>query len=101
MIDKSTRRMPLRQLLTYCEKSSRDLIEYFRSFMTPRLSEFRDLSRPVRRRSSYPSMMAVKNCLKKLQDASEEARQLAEHLSERLDEIRDHARREQNNRIGR
>ena len=90
MVDKPTpRRMPLRQLLTYSEKCSRDLIEHFRNYLGPRLAEFRDLSRPVRRRSSYPTMVAVRNSLKKLQDAAEEARVLADHLSERLDEIRE------------
>ena len=39
-------------------------------------------------------MNAVKNNLKKLQEAGEETRPLAEHLSERLQEIREHARRE-------
>jgi hypothetical protein len=93
-----TRRMTLRQLLTYSEKCSRDLIDHFRGFLGPRLAEFRDLSRPVRRRSSYPTMMAVKNSLKKLQEAGDEARALAENLSERLQEIREHAQREQANR---
>lgn len=94
------RRMPLRQLLTYSEKSTRDLLEYLRSFLLPRVSEFRDLSRPVRRRSSYPSMLAVRNSLKKLRDASEEAFLQSQALAERLEEIREHALREQAARSG-
>ena len=39
MVDKPTpRRMPLRQLLTYSEKCSRDLIEHFRNYLGPRLA---------------------------------------------------------------
>lgn len=94
------RRLPLRQLLTVTEKSARDLIEYLRSFLGPRLTEFRDVSRPVRRRSSYPTMVAVRNSLKKLQEAADDAKRQSEQLLERLEEIREHARREHVNRAG-
>ena len=59
--DKPFRRMPLRQLLTHSEKCSRDLIEHLRATLGPVLSEFRELSRPIRRRSPYPSMVTMKN----------------------------------------
>lgn len=91
--------MPLRQLLTHTEKSSRDLIEHLQSFLATRLTEFRDLSRPVRKRSSYPTMMAVRNSLKKLIDAGEETRLLSEHLMERLQQVFEHAQRENDRRF--
>ena len=92
--DKSFRRMPLRQLLTHSEKCSRDLVEHLRSTLGPILSEFRELTRPVRRRSPYPSMVTVRNALRKVQQATEESHKMAEYLQERLDEIQKHGRRQ-------
>jgi hypothetical protein len=85
--------MPLRQLLTHSEKCSRDLIEHLRSTLGPILSEFRELSRPVRRRSHYPTLVTMRNALRKVQQATEEAHQMAEYLQERLVEIQKHGRR--------
>jgi hypothetical protein len=90
-----TRRMPLRQLLTHSEKCARDLIEHLRATLGPNLAEFRELSRPVRRRSSYPTMRTMGNSLRKVQKAGEEAHQMAEYLQERLKEIAKHGQREQ------
>ncbi len=91
--EKTTRRMPLRQLLTHSEKCTRDLIEHLRSSLGPLLSEFRELSRPVRRRSSYPTLMTVRNALRKMEKASEETREMADYLRQRLEEIQRHGRR--------
>src|SRR6516164_1520560 len=57
LTEKSTRRMPLRQLLTHSEKCSRDLVEHLRNGLIHVLTEYRELSRPVRRRSSYPTLL--------------------------------------------
>jgi hypothetical protein len=97
-VERPARRMTLRQLLTHSEKCSRDLIEHFQGTVLPRVTDFRDLSRPVRRRSHYPTMVALINSLNKLEQASQEAQILAEYLQERLQEIREHARRERVNR---
>jgi hypothetical protein len=96
---KPARRLTLRQLLTQGEKCSRDLIEHLRTTMMNQVSDFRDLSRPVRRRSHYPTLVAVQNCLKKLVAAHEEAQSIAESLYEQLDAISDHAKRERVNRM--
>jgi hypothetical protein len=93
MTEKSVRRMPLRQLLTHAEKCSRDLIEFVRSSLIPCLTEYRELSRPVRRRSSYPTMVAMRNALRKVEEARDEARQRLEYLQERLKEIQEHSKR--------
>jgi len=93
MTDKSVRRMPLRQLLTHSEKYSRDLIEFLRATLIPQLTELRELSRPVRRRSSYPSMIAMQNALRKLHKAAEETKIMVDYLQGRLQEIKEHSRR--------
>jgi C4-dicarboxylate-specific signal transduction histidine kinase len=97
--EKPVRRMTLRQLLTHAEKCSRDLIEHFQASILTRISDFRDLSRPVRRRSHYPTILAMQNALRKLLQAAEEARVMSDYLHEHLEAIRDHASRERVNRL--
>jgi hypothetical protein len=91
--DKPVRRMPLRQLLTHSEKCCRDLIEHVRTDLGPTLSDFRELSRPVRRRSVYPTITTMRNALKKVQQAASQCHDAAEYLKERLKEIQKHGRR--------
>jgi hypothetical protein len=98
-LEKPARRMTLRQLLTHAEKCSRDLIEHLQTTLMSQVSDFRDLSRPVRRRSHYPTLVAVQNALKKLLAAREEAKVLADYLHEQLEAIREHAKRERVNRM--
>ena len=92
------RRMTLRQLMTHSEKCARDLVENLQATLLPRVSDFRDLSRPVRRKSHYPSLVALQNALNKLHATGDETKALAEYLEERLRDIREHARRERINR---
>ena len=95
VIDKTpARRLTLRQLMTLAEKVSRDLVEHLHASLLPVQVDFRDLSRPVRRRSSYPTIAVVSNALNKLEQTSKETLTLADFLLEQLQAIRDHARRE-------
>src|SRR5262245_12782856 len=97
--DKPVQRMTLRQLLTAAEKLSRDLIEQVQNNVLTRVSDFRDLSRPVRRRSHYPALVAVQNALKKLVENVEEIDIIADYLQEHLAAIREHATRERVHRL--
>jgi hypothetical protein len=97
--ERPVRRMTLRQLLTHSEKCSRDLLELCNTALLARISEFRDLSRPVRRRSHYPTMLAIGNALKKLVQIDEETQAMGEYLNEHLQAIREHATRERVNRL--
>jgi hypothetical protein len=90
--------MTLRQQMTHAEKCARDLIEQFQGSIMSCTSDLRDLSRPTRRRSHYPTMVAVWNSLKKLQQASTEILDDLEYFQEQLQEIHDHARRERASR---
>lgn len=98
-LDKPIRRMTLRQLLTHSEKLTRDLIELVTSGYLSRVNDFRDLTRPVRRRSHYPTMLAVHNAMRKLQEVNQLVQTQAEDLLEHLDAICDHANRERINRM--
>jgi C4-dicarboxylate-specific signal transduction histidine kinase len=97
-VDRPARRMTLRQLLTHSEKCSRDLAEHLHSTLLPRNTDCRELSRPIRRRSHYPTAIALLNALQKLVQAEQEAEALADYLHDQLAEIRDHAKREKVNR---
>jgi hypothetical protein len=99
VIERPVRRMTLRQQLTHAEKCSRDVIEHINGSLLPSISDVRDLSRPVRRRSHYPTMVSLSNALNKLQQAGLEINRILEYLQEQLQEIREHARRERVNRV--
>jgi len=98
VVEKPARRMTLRQLLIHAEKCSRDLFEQINATLVARIADFRDLSRPVRRKSHYPTMIALVNSLNKLEQAQAEIQNLVEYLGDQLEEIREHARRERINR---
>lgn len=96
--EKSVRRMTLRQLLTSAEKCARDLAEQLHSTLLSRAADCRDLSRPVRRRSHYPTLIALVNALTKLDQADEEIEALTDFLLEQMSAIRDQAKKERFNR---
>ena len=93
--ERSFRRLPLRDLLTDGEKRVRDLAEHFNVTWLARLADLRDLSRPVRKRSHYPTLHALQNALQKAVDVNAETRQLIDYLVQELNEILEHAHREQ------
>ena len=99
MVDRPVRRMTLRQQLTHAEKCSRDLIEHIQGTLLSSISDIRELSRPIRKRSHYPTMLSVSNALNKLLEAGGEITKKLEYLQEQLQEIREHARRERVNRL--
>src|SRR5690242_20362293 len=93
--ERSFRRLPLRDLLTDAEKRVRDLIEHFTVTWLTRVGDLGDLSRPIRKRSHYPTLMALQNALQKVVQTNEETRQMVDVLTQEVNEILEHARREQ------
>ena len=94
MADKSLRRLPLRQLLASSDKTTREIAELVHTHLMPRVADFRDLSRPVRRKSHYPTMLAFQNGLRRLSEANDQLQVMIVVLQEHLEAIRDHAQRE-------
>jgi hypothetical protein len=92
--EKSFRRLPLRDLMTDAEKRGRDLVEHFTDTWIARVADLRDLSRPIRKRSHYPTLLALQNAVLKTVEINEETRRLIDTLIQELTEILDHARRE-------
>lgn len=96
--ERSFRRLPLRDLMTDAEKRVRDLVEHFNVTWLARVSDLHDLSRPIRKRSHYPTLHSLQNALLKTVETNDEARQLIDYVVQELNEILQHARREQLNR---
>jgi hypothetical protein len=84
--------------MTDAEKRTRDLINHLHIIWLARAADLRDLSRPVRRRSHYPTVVALLHAIEKLVQTNQEAQAQLEFLAQELEEIRDHARRERLNR---
>jgi len=96
--DKPYRRLPLRELLTDASKRARDLSEQVGNHLSARAADLRELSRPVRRRSHYPTLLALVNSMDKLFEMQDETEEMADYLMRELDEIREHGKREKLNR---
>ena len=98
MSDKALRRLPLRQLLASSDRTTRELAELVHTHVQPRVADFRDLSRPVRRKSQFPTVLAFHNGLRRLMEANYQLQTSVAVLQEHLEAIRDHAQREKLNR---
>lgn len=96
--DKPYRRLPLRDLMTDAEKRSRDLADHVGTTWMGGVTDLRDLSRPIRRKSHYPTLLALQNALHKVVQLTQENEELLEYLERQLGDIREHARRERMNR---
>jgi hypothetical protein len=93
-LDKSFRRLPLRDLMTDAEKRTRDLAEHINTTWLAQTTDLRDLSRPVRKKSHFPTLKSLKNALDRLIQVDQETAVLIDHLGQELEEICEHARRE-------
>lgn len=97
-LQKPTKRMTLRERITHAEKTCRDVIDHVNGELMAAHSEFRDLTRPVRRKSHYPTRLALQNALGKLQESADETIAGCDFLLEELQFIADSAMREIRNR---
>jgi hypothetical protein len=97
-LEKTYRRLPLRDLMTDAEKRSRSVSEHLNSTWVGTVNDLRDLSRPLRRKSHYPTLLALQNSLQKVVQLTAETAELLDYLERQLGEIREHARRERLNR---
>ena len=98
MADKTLRRLPLRQLLSSSDKTSREAAELVQTQLLQRISDFRDLTRPIRRKSHYPTAQAFQNGMRRMIDANDRLQAMLNVLHDHLDAIRDQAQREKLNR---
>ena len=66
------------------EKRSRDVAEHMHSTWGGCVTDLRDLSRPLRRKSHYPTVVALQNSLQKLITMTEETGELIDYLERQL-----------------
>lgn len=93
-LEKTTRRMTLREMLIHSEKSARDIADRMQVNFLAHLTEFRKLNRPIRQKSQYPTFVAVHNSMKKLNASAAEMEEMVQQLLEMLQEISRLAQRE-------
>lgn len=93
-LEKPTRRLPLRDLLTDTERRAGTVAEHIGTTWVSRVAELRRLSRPLRHKSHYPTLLTLKNSLHALLELTCETDDLLDSLERQLDEIRHHARQE-------
>jgi hypothetical protein len=93
-LEKPFRRLPLRDLMTDAEKRTRDLAEHLHTTWMTRITDLRELSRTVRKRSHFPTLIALLNSYEKLQEVQAETERHLDLLRQELDEIKTHAQRE-------
>ena len=98
-LEKPVKRMTLRELLIHAEKCTRDLIEQFHGDVLPHVADYRDLNRPVRRRSHYPTLQTLVNSQRSLDQSLDESLTLCDYLLEQLSSIRESARKEMMTRL--
>src|SRR3954469_24294419 len=89
--EKPIRRLTLRELLTDSEKRARQLAEHLQTGWLTRAADLRELSRPVRRRSHFPAVVAVQHAAQKVLEVSQETEHLLDYLRQELEEIHGHA----------
>jgi hypothetical protein len=90
---KPTGRMTLRQLLDNAEKYSRDLTAHINDTFFPEIANFRALTRPVRRKSSYPKMTTLAKAFRTLEKTGNDIDGSIEHLVEQMQKILGHTKR--------
>ena len=96
--ERTYRRLTLRDLITESEKRARHTAEHIGTTWLARVTDLRDLSRPVRRKSNYPTLLALQNALQRFVQLSRETDELIGLLDQQCNDIRDHAKRERLNR---
>lgn len=79
-------RMTLQELVTQAQKCTRELGEHFHAGLFNALADFHEVSRPVRKKSRYPTVQTLKNSLDKFSEAAEETILLCDLLLEFLAE---------------
>lgn len=97
-IDKSRRRLPLRDLLTDAERRARAAIEVLNTQLLQRVADLRDLSRGQQRKKGPTSIIALLHAVDRVvAEANELTKPLEEQHAE-LEEIHETANRERFNR---
>ena len=91
--DRPVRRMTLRELLSHAAKLTHEIGELANKSYQSRLADLRDLSRPTRRNSQFPSVVSLQNAVQHYAETSRELLALMASLDEHVQAIREQASR--------
>jgi hypothetical protein len=91
-------RMTLRQLMTHAEKLARDVNDYVTSDLLTKLSDLHELSRPVRRKSQYPTISTLRNSVQHVDESLQGLIKLMTTVQEHLEAISQQAQRGRSSR---
>jgi hypothetical protein len=84
--------------MTDAEKRARLLAEHLGNAWLQRVADLHELSRPIRKKSHYPTFGALMHALERVLQLSQETQTLLDFLSQELEEIHAHGERERLNR---
>ena len=84
LTEKPFRRLPLRDLLTDAGKRTHDISEQLSISWIQRITDLRELSRPLRKRSHYPTMLAMINAYEKADQTHQEVEKMLDYLTQEL-----------------
>jgi hypothetical protein len=99
MVEKIPHRMTLRDLLIHTEKMARDITESVHTQLTPKVTEFRDLSRIARKKSQFPTLHTIDNSMHRVEVSVEELRQLMTAVEANVSAIADRICKERLDRM--
>ena len=91
--------MTLRDLLTHTEKMTRDVIETVHGQYMPKVTEFRELSRPARKKSQYPTLLGLDHAAQRVEVAVTDLRGLMKSVEENVAAIAERIRKERLERM--
>jgi hypothetical protein len=93
-IPRPRRRVPLQELFTQSDKHAHALREWLQNTLYSSLSEMSELSRPRRKHSAYPKLVALQNGLENLHNTATELRQNGASMLEWLHQIDENVQRQ-------
>jgi hypothetical protein len=99
MVEKIPHRMTLRDLLIHTEKMARDITESVHSQFTPKVTEFRDLTRVTRKKSQFPTLHTIDNAMHRVEVTVEELRALMTAVGANVGQIAERIRKERLDRM--
>jgi hypothetical protein len=99
-VERPLDRMPLRNILAQASKITHEIADLCNKNMPPRLADLHELSRANRKKSHYPTIVAVENGVHHYRETSTEILNLVKSLEEHLDAIRQQSNRARMERGG-
>jgi hypothetical protein len=92
-IEKPRRRMTLQELLVAVDKHAHTFEEYMHDSVFAVLSDVREMSRPRRRHSPFPTYVALQNSMIGLREMTEEVARMTEAITEWFSQLDEHVQR--------